>query len=49
MKKSIAMLVLAAVPLTAAPAQAAETNVKQKIECMFYTYIQQGDPLDCWI
>lgn len=47
MKKAIATLALATVALTAAPAGAAETNLKQKVECMFYTYIQQADPMDC--
>ncbi|MDQ4126053.1 MAG: hypothetical protein M3134_10730 [Actinomycetota bacterium] len=47
MKKTIAILALAIMPLTAAPAGAAESNLKQKVECMFYTYIQEADPMDC--
>lgn len=49
MKKVVAAVALAAMmlPVTATSASAAESNLKQKVECMFYTYIQQADPMDC--
>ena len=49
-KRSLAAFALAVtmVPLTSSVASAAETNVKERVECFFRVYIQEGESgLDC--